>query len=80
VPPRKDAPVSFTLPEMKNAGDALMVIGHIVQAVANGELTPSEATSMAGLVERFRRTAETQDLERRITELEKTKCVVLAEE
>ena len=73
VPPRKDAPVTFDMPPMESAGDALMALGHIVQAVANGELTPSEATSMAGLVERFRRTAETQDLERRITELEKTK-------
>ena len=73
APPRKDAPVSFSLPEMESAGDALTAINHIVQAVANGEITPNEATSMAGLVETFRRTAETQDLERRIVELEKVK-------
>ncbi len=73
APPRKDAPVSFSLPEMKSAGDALTAINHIVQAVANGELTPGEATSLAWLVETFRRTAETNDLERRITRLEDTK-------
>ncbi len=73
APPRKDAPVSFTLPEMKNAGDALTAVNCIVQAVANGELTPGEATSLAGLIETFRRTAETNDLERRITRLEDTK-------
>jgi hypothetical protein len=73
APPRKDVPVSFALPKMKNAGDALAAINSIVQAVANGELTPGEATSLAKLIETFRRTAETQDLERRITELEKTK-------
>jgi len=73
VPPRKDAPVSFSLPEMKNASDALTAINHIVQAVANGELTPGEATSMAGLVDTFRRAAETEDLERRIAELETKK-------
>ena len=59
--------------EMKNASDALTAINHIVQAVANGELTPGEATSMAGLVDTFRRAAETEDLERRIAELETKK-------
>ncbi len=73
APPRKDAPVSFTLPEMKNAGDALTAVNGIVQAGAPGELTPGEATSLAGLIESFRRTAETNDLERRITRLEGTK-------
>ena len=70
APPRKDAPVSFALPEMETAGDALTAVNHIVQAVANGELTPSEATKLAGLIETFRKTAETNDLERRITKLE----------
>ena len=73
APPRKDAPVSFSLPEMKDAGDALTAINHIVQAVSNGELTPGEATSMAGLIETFRKTAETNDLERRISKLEESK-------
>ncbi len=62
--------IRFDLPEMKTAGDALTAINHIVQAVAKGELTPGEATSLAGLIETFRRTAETNELEKRITELE----------
>ena len=73
APPRKDAPVLFSLPEMKNAGDALTAINHIVQAVSNGELTPGEATSMTGLIETFRKSAETEDLERRIARLEDRK-------
>lgn len=73
APPRKDAPVSFDLPEMRNAGDALTAINHIVQAVSNGDLTPGEATSMTGLIETFRRSAETEDLERRISRLEAKK-------
>ncbi len=73
APPRKDAPVSFALPEMKNAGDALTAINSIVQAVAKGELTPGEATSLAGLIEAFRKVAETDDLEQRITRLEANK-------
>ena len=73
APPRKDAPVSFALPEMKNAGDALAAINSIVQAVAKGILTPGEATSLAGLIEAFRKVAETDDLEQRITMLEARK-------
>ena len=73
APPRRDAPVSFSLPEMKNAGDALAAINSIVQAVARGELTPDEASRLAGLIEAFRKAAEVEDLERRIVELENAK-------
>ena len=73
APPRKDAPVSFALPEMKTVADALTAINHIVQAVAKGELTPGEATSLAGLIEAFRKVVETNDLEQRITRLEARK-------
>lgn len=69
-PPRKDAPVSFALPEMKDTSDALAALNSIVQAVASGELTPTEAKNLAGLVESFRKTAEIEDLERRIEALE----------
>src|ERR1700724_194500 len=41
APPRKDRPVRFTLPEMReNASIA------IVSGVASGELTPSEASEL----------------------------------
>ena len=70
APPRKDAPVAFELPEMHTASDALAAINAIVQAVANGELTPGEASGLAGLVEAFRKTAEFEDLEKRIAALE----------
>lgn len=73
APPRKDAPVSFELPEMQTAGDALAAINAIVQAVANGDLTPAEASGLAGLVEAFRKTAEVEDLEKRVARLEASK-------
>lgn len=70
APPRKDAPVTFAMPEMATASDALSAISSIVQAVASGELTPGEGSSLAGLVEQFRRSAEIEELERRIEKLE----------
>ena len=68
--PRKDAPVLFSLPEMKTAEDALAAINSIVQAVAKGELTPGEAATLAGLIEKFRRVVETDELAGRVDALE----------
>ena len=73
APARKDSPVSFTVPNMDSAADAATALGAILEAVASGDLTPSEASNLSGLVEAFRRTLETEDLERRILALEGTK-------
>ena len=70
APRRKDAPVIFDVPEMRDASDAVTALGRIVEAMAAGELTPHEAASVANLVEAFRRALETQDLEARIHALE----------
>lgn len=73
APPRRDAPVRFDLPQMRSAGDASVGLNAIVQAVAAGELTPDEATRLAGLIEAFRKTIEIKDLEKRIAKLEAQK-------
>ena len=70
VPPRKDGPIEFDLPAMKTADDAARAMGAIVEAVSSGSLTPSEGAAVAGLVEAFRRTLETEELERRVERLE----------
>lgn len=70
APPRKDAPVRFELPSMEGAEDAAAAMGAILASVANGDLTPSEATSLAGLVEVYRKTLETAELETRLKALE----------
>jgi hypothetical protein len=43
----------------------------ILQAVAAGDLLPGEAATLAGIVEARRKAVETQELEQRITALEK---------
>jgi hypothetical protein len=72
-PPRKDSPVSFELSPMVTAADAVQVMGAILMALASGEITPSEAQAVAGIVETFRRTIETSEMEARIAELEARK-------
>ena len=72
APPRKDAPVKFTLPEMATASDAARAVAAVIEAVSEGDLTPAEANAVAGLVEGFRRALETEDLARRMDALEQS--------
>ena len=70
APPRKDAPVAFTLPPMKSARDAAQAAAAVLAAVAEGDLTPTEGAHVMGLVETYRRTLETSELEARVAALE----------
>jgi hypothetical protein len=64
TPPRKDRPVRFTLPEMREARDALNASMAIV-GVASGELTPSEASELAKVIESYTRTLQAVAFEER---------------
>lgn len=73
APARKDAPVSFTLPEIETAEDAAKAARAILKAIAQGDVTPLEAATVMAVVEQFRRTLETTEIERRIAALEASK-------
>ena len=45
--------------------------GAIISAEAQGKLTPLEGASVMSLVENYRRTLETAEMERRMAELER---------
>ena len=70
VPPRKDAPVTFALPPMTAAADAAKGAAAVLAAVAIGDLTPTEGAHVMGLIETYRRTLETSELEARLAALE----------
>ena len=70
APARKDAPVSFDLPDIETAEDAASAARAILRAVADGNVTPTEAATVMVVVEQFRRTLETTEIEARITSLE----------
>ena len=53
APPRRDRPTPFALPALAEAADARDAFAAVVRAVAEGELTPSEAVTLAGLIEQF---------------------------
>ena len=71
APPRRDAPVTFDMPPMENARDAVKAAGAVLEAVALGELTPTEGAHVMALVETFRRTLETSELDARMNEIER---------
>jgi hypothetical protein len=71
APPRRDRPVSFSLPEIKTAGDAAKAVAAIVAAVAAGILSPPEGEAVSSLVERYVRIVETTDFERRLAAVER---------
>ena len=70
APPRKDVAVTFDLPRMETARDAAKAAGAVLGAVADGDLTPTEGAHIMALVEGFRRTLETTELEARLAALE----------
>ena len=73
APARKDAPVSFDLPNIETAQDAAEAAHAILRAVSEGEVTPLEAASVMAVVEQFRRTLETTEIEARLAALEASK-------
>jgi hypothetical protein len=72
VPPRRDRPLNFALPAIASPGDAATAMGALLKATADGELTPLEAGEVAKLVDTYIRTVETNDLTKRIEQLERT--------
>ena len=70
APPRKDRHVPFALPLIETAANAVKASAALVAAVADGELTPSEASDLSKLVETVIRSIELTDVQERLARLE----------
>jgi hypothetical protein len=70
APVRKGRPVTITLPPISTAGDVLGAIGATIDAMSQGDLTPDEASVIAGVLEVKRNAIETVDLEARLSAVE----------
>ena len=71
--PRKDRPISVNLPKVETAKDTTKAMAGVLEAVAGGEITPSEGTALAGIIEHHRRAIETTEIEERLRKLEDKK-------
>jgi hypothetical protein len=70
APPMRERPVSLVLPDTATAEGVSKAQQAILQAVAGGDLTPSEGHTLSGIVEAHRRALETEELAARIEALE----------
>jgi len=70
APARRDNHVSFELPQIETAADAVTASAALLQAVADGELTPSEASDISRLIDGFMKTVEVADIDERLKRLE----------
>src|SRR5438874_705749 len=66
VPPRRERPVNFTLPTMNSADGATKAMAAITTAVADGDLTPSEAAELSRVIEGYVKAIEATEIERRL--------------
>lgn len=73
APPRKDGPISITLPPVRTAADTVAASAMLLAAVAEGDVTPDEAGRVMALLTAHKGIVETGELERRIIELERAK-------
>ena len=62
VPPRRSRPVRVSLPDTSTARGVLEAHDAVLQAAADGTITPEEAATMASLLEGKRKAIETADL------------------
>jgi hypothetical protein len=70
APARRSPTVSFALPKMETAADAVTALNALAEAVATGELSPAEGAEFSKLIDSFTRAIETHDLAARIERLE----------
>ena len=70
LPPRKDAPILFTIPQAATPEEISTAMDALIQAVAGGELTPLEGQAIASLLEGQRRILETTLLARKLDALQ----------
>ena len=71
IPVRKDRTVAFSLPEINGADDGAKAMAGVLRALADGDITPSEASSVSGVIETYRKTLETAEFEGRLQSLER---------
>ena len=71
LPSRKDRAINFRIPKLKGVEDLPKALGAILEAVANGEITPAEGQILTGILEAYRKVLETADLEARVSALER---------
>ncbi|MCJ2049400.1 DUF5681 domain-containing protein [Methylobacterium sp. J-070] len=72
MPVRKDRPITFTLPEIETPADLTKATRALMQGVADGEITPSEAAELSKLVDAHVKAISAADFAERLAALEQS--------
>jgi hypothetical protein len=70
LPPRKERPLTLTLPDVSGADSLPRLTAALLAAVGNGELTAGEAAGLSTLAANHGKALELMELEKRIAKLE----------
>ena len=70
LPPRRDRTIAFALPPIKTASDLILGAAALVQAIAEGDLTPTEADALSRLLANVATTLAASEFENRLAKLE----------
>jgi hypothetical protein len=73
APAVKARAVSLPMPAVETAADLLRAQAAVIEAMASGQITPDEASTIGGVLEAKRRAIETVEIEKRLTALEQHK-------
>jgi hypothetical protein len=69
-PPRRERSVRFQLPALRSAADAAGAMAAITAGVAAGDITPSEASELAKLVESYVEALQADEFDQRLRAIE----------
>ena len=69
-PPRRDHPAQVSLPEINKTEDIMQSMSKVIEAVSSGDITPTEASTLAKVLGEQAKAIEVQDHESRIAKLE----------
>jgi hypothetical protein len=70
IAPRRERMVRFQLPPLQKAGDIAAAMIAVTEAVADGTLSPGEASALSQTVDTFLRAIDARDFEARLERLE----------
>jgi hypothetical protein len=77
IPNCRERPIDLQLPRLTGNAEIPQALADTLAAVAQGQITPGEGQTMAVMLETYRKSLETTDLESRVRALEeKTKELV----
>ena len=74
IPIKRERTISLDLPALESSQDSLKAIGNVLEAVGEGQITPTEGQAVARLLEVHRAAFEIVELEIRLTALETQVC------